>query len=47
MAICYLIIPATNSAKDSGDEKTFKKVTQLECFPDNNDSPFKRYLDFP
>ena len=46
MAICYLIIPATNSAKDSGDETTFK-VTQLERFPDNNDSFFKRYLDFP
>lgn len=32
MAICYLIIPATNSAKDSGDEKTFKKLHSLSVF---------------
>ena len=32
MAICYLIIPATNSAKDSGDEKTFKKLHGLSVF---------------
>ena len=29
MGICYLIIPATNSAKDSGDEKSFKKLHSL------------------
>ena len=29
MAICYLIIPATNSAKDSGEENTFKKLHSL------------------
>ena len=26
MAICYLIIPATNSAKDAGNEGAFKKL---------------------
>ena len=29
MAICYLIIPATNSAKDSGEEDTFKRLHSL------------------
>ena len=29
MAICYLLIPATNSAKDSGEEVTFKKLHSL------------------
>lgn len=29
MAICYLIIPATNSAKDSGKEGTFKRLHSL------------------
>ena len=29
MAICYLIIPATNSAKDVGNEGAFKKLHTL------------------
>ena len=29
MAICYLVIPATNSAKDSGEEGTFKRLHSL------------------
>ena len=29
MAICYLIIPATNSAKDAGNEGAFKKLHTL------------------
>ena len=29
MAICYLVIPATNSAKDLGKEGTFKKLHSL------------------
>jgi hypothetical protein len=29
MGICYAIIPATNSAKDLGDETTFKRLHRL------------------
>ena len=29
MVICYLIIPATNSAKDSGNEHPFKRLHKL------------------
>jgi hypothetical protein len=29
MGICYAIIPATNSAKDLGDETAFKRLHRL------------------